>query len=214
MDEILLHHGWLPGAHRPLSVTAAEAWLAVRKRPAGDPPGQAATLLGLALLCDCAVAMGLAPPTPANLCFPTGGKPQWRGGPDFSISHAGGRVACALAPPGTVVGLDLEPRAAVSVADLRRVAGRGELQACLDAGLDPADLWTAKEAVAKAAGAGVRGLARVGLDGFAGCLDGREYTLLRPVLAADFSCTLAASRPHGLRLQEVSAAQVLGRLDP
>lgn len=170
--------------------------------------------MGLALLCDCAVAMGLSPPRPADLWFPCGGKPRWRGGPDFSISHAGDRVACALAPPGAVVGLDLEPRAAVAVADLRRVAARGELQAYLDAGLDPADLWTAKEAVAKAAGEGLRALARVGLDACAGRLDGREYALLRPLLADDFSCTLATSLRHGLRLREVLAQQALGWLDP
>jgi phosphopantetheinyl transferase len=216
MPEILLHHARLPPA---LSPALEGGWLAalppcraVRLGRLREASGRIATLLGIALLIDCARAAGMAPPEPGALRFPARGKPRWPSGPDFSISHAGGRVACALAPPGVRVGLDIEPRHSVARGDLRLVATAAELDDHAAAGLTPTDLFTAKEAVIKAAGADITALARVRLARSSARLEGQRFLLLRPRLAGDCSCTLALSRRTGLAVQSVDADVVLRAL--
>jgi phosphopantetheinyl transferase len=216
MDEILLHHAALPadgnaaGAATPrgsdsgaLSARLARSW-SPRKRPE--------SLLGLALLVDCARAAGRLPPGPGDVEATAGGKPRWKGGPDFSISHAGGRVACALATGQGCVGLDIEPCEAVSAENLRLVATAAELEQFAAAGLGPADLWTAKEAVIKAAGATVATIDRVAVSPVRARLDGVDYLLLRATLAPGLACTLATQTPARLSVVQVDACQVLERL--
>jgi len=94
------------------------------------------------------------------------GKPALAGGspslPSFSLTHTSGMVACAIAPPGAAVGVDVE-RADRDV-DPERLASRffapPEIAAL--APLDDRarrerffDLWTLKEAVVKALGLAV-----------------------------------------------------------
>jgi 4'-phosphopantetheinyl transferase len=177
MHAILLHHAPLPAA---LDEQRLDLWIralapdkAARVLRLRRPELRLATVLGVALLQDCARAAGLSPPRAIDLLFPAHGKPAWPSGPDFSISHAGGWVACALAPPGVQVGLDIEPEGAAEVAVLRLVAEEGELHAYERAGLTATDLWTAKEAVVKLTGEGAAAARRARVDLEAAELAGR-----------------------------------------
>ena len=97
---------------------------------------------------------------PAQLRFPLGGKPMLTGGPWFSVSHSGNRVAAALSDRGDV-GLDLEDApVGDAAADPETTASLGR--------------WTATEAVLKAVGAGIRsaGDVRLSADRSVAQLDG------------------------------------------
>lgn len=179
-----------------------------------SPADRLATLLGLALLLDCAAAAGLSPPPLAALEFPPRGKPRWPGGPDFSISHAGGHVACALAAAGVGVGLDMEPVSAVAWDDLRLVCRAGERSRYAGAGWGPAMLWTAKEAVIKAAGQPAAAAARTDAHKTYAWLDGRRYLLRRPRPARGLACTLATTAPVQVRQRRVPAGKLLDAAAP
>ena len=213
MPQILLHHSAVPA--EPDEQLLAR-WLAVlppdkagRVARLRDAAARAASLLGIALLHDCAKDAGLWPAPSGMLRFPAGGKPAWPGGPDFSISHAAGRVACALAPRGLEVGLDIEPAGAAERAGLGRVASAGERDAMAGAGLTVTDLWTAKEAVAKLAGTGIAGVADVRVGAHDACYAGRRYVLARPGLVPGLHCTVAMSEAATLRVREVALADLL-----
>jgi phosphopantetheinyl transferase len=214
---ILLHHARVPAALDP----ALQArWLAVlpdalaaRVGRMREAPDRAATLLGMALLAHCARVAGLEPPRPRELSFPARGKPVWPAGPDFSISHSAARAGCALAPKDNRVGLDIEQRGTAAGSGLRLVASGRERTLYESSGLTLDDLWTAKEAVLKAAGAGATQAGEVILEVDSALLWGVRYALLRPVVASDCSCTLAATRPVDLSVREVDAASLLDALD-
>ena len=213
MPQILLHHSAVP-AERDERLLGP--WLALLPPDkAGhvarikDAAARAASVMGIALLHDCARAAGLALPPPGTLRFPEGGKPAWPGGPDFSISHAAGRVACALAPPGIEVGLDIEPAGAAERAGLGRVASDAERLAMAQAGLTATELWTAKEAVAKLTGAGIAGVADVRVGAHDACYAGRRYVLARPDIAPGIRCAVASSAEVTLQLREVAPADIL-----
>jgi phosphopantetheinyl transferase len=109
------------------------------------------------------------------------------GGPDFSISHCEGRVACAVSA-GSTVGLDIELES--------RAGGRAWLQR-----------WTATEAVLKAAGIGLRSAADVRIDASAATIDGlpSRYVLVPLALADGLVACLACSRdPDPLVVVEIS----------
>jgi len=207
MQEILLHHAVLPDA---LPEPDDDAWgrfvsgpVAARVALLRDPAARHSTLLGLLLLRDCARAAGLRVPAATELAFPAGRKPRWCSGPDFSISHAGGRVACALAPPGIRIGLDIERGTDVTWQDLRLVMREAEFADYTAAGLDPATLWTAKEATLKAAGASVVDLATVRAGRDLAQFDGEVFRLSRPSLAQGFACAVASSEEARVLVREV-----------
>ena len=210
---MLLHHAQAPAAPD----CALEArWLArlpaqraARLARLRDPADRVATLLGLALLLDCAAAAGLPEAGATDLHMPVRGKPRWRRGPDFSISHAGGRVACALAPAGVVVGLDLEPVDAVGWHDLRLVTAEAERDLYAELGLDAAFVWTAKEAVLKAAGAGLAAIREVNVSEDVATFRGRRFLLCRPRLAHGFACTVALSDRTRLQVRKRDGARLL-----
>jgi 4'-phosphopantetheinyl transferase len=84
-----------------------------------------------------------------------GQKPVWpRRQVDFSVSHAQGRVVCAIAH-AIRVGIDVEPANAVAPKTVQRLMSlsAGQLPA-LDAGNATAR-WTQVEAIVKAAGQGI-----------------------------------------------------------
>jgi hypothetical protein len=214
MPSILLHHSSVPAA---VDAAPLGRWMAMLPgdKEAGvsrlhDASARAASLLGIALLCDCAAAAGLAPPPAGALRFPQGGKPAWPSGPDFSISHAAGHVACAIAPAGVQVGLDIEPAGAAERAGLRRFATSVERAAFLAAGLTLTDLWTAKEAVAKAAGAGIAGVAEVSVTAATARFRGGEYVLARPDLVPGLHCTVAMSTAVPVVTRAVASGLLLG----
>ena len=122
-DAVILHHCEVPAA---AAADAVRRWLAAlpparaeRLRRLDDDGARLASLLGLALLGSASAVAGHGRPPWGALRFAEGSKPSWAGGPAFSVSHAGGRVGCAVAPPGSAVGLDLEWQQAVAASQLR-----------------------------------------------------------------------------------------------
>jgi len=210
---ILLHHARVPSG---LDAALEKRWLALlppalstrigRMRELRD---RAASLLGIALLLDCARSAGLEPPMPRLLEFPFHGKPLWPAGPDFSIAHTALRAGCALAPAGGRVGLDIEQRGSAAGSDLRWVASGREHALYTASGLALEDLWTAKEAVLKAAGASAKQAAQVRLETDAAEFHETRYILLRPAMAANCCCTLAVSQPAAVVVREADADRLL-----
>lgn len=208
----IVHHAVVDLAARGATLARWLAVLPPRRQmelAACDAAARIASLLGMALLASCARAAGV-PLAWSGLRFPEGGKPSWDNGGDFSIAHAGDRVACALAPQGVEVGLDLEACAGVTLESLRLVTSGDERALVASGRLDAASLWTRKEAVLKAAGRGIRdvGAVRVGAD--EGELDGRGYALLDVPLAPGYACTIALrGRPTAIAVAERGGAALL-----
>lgn len=205
--RILLHHVPIPAALDPLQEAALLALLPEPRRSAWqrqrDPAARIATLCGIDLLCRLATRAGLAAPRVGDLVYPERGKPAWRDGPTFSIAHAGGVVACALASSSLRLGLDIEPSSRVTARVLRRIASPEELMHCRALGWSPAELWTSKEAVVKATGDGVFRLAEVRVEAGRAHLDGLAFHLLRPALLTGFACTVASDLPLALEMLQV-----------
>jgi hypothetical protein len=211
---ILLHHVRLVGGLDPLlearllaALPDSQVARIGRRRDAMD---RSATLLGIALLLECAAVAGIGRPLLPRLVFPAGGKPLWRAGPDFSIAHAAGRAACALAPEGIRVGLDIEARGAAAGSGLRLVSSQTERDLYHDSGLTNDELWTAKEAVLKAAGAGVADAEQVILELGGAVFRGVRYALSRPFIAPEISCTLAVTPAAAVTVREIDIASLRG----
>jgi len=128
---------------------------------------------GLALLA--ALARDCRLPPFALLHRDGNGKPRFPDGPDFSISHSRGFAACAVAPPGFSIGIDLEPRDRARAAAVLRIAGEQERAALADGVMTATELWTAKEAVLKAAGAGLPEICGVSVQPAIAHFAGRTY---------------------------------------
>jgi hypothetical protein len=211
--RILLHHAPAPPT---LSPAVAARWLAAlpsgrraRLERLRDPADCAASLAGLALLRAAAHAAGLASPVLAQLEFPEGGKPRWPGGPDFSVSHGGGHVACALILPTGRVGVDLERGEAAAWPELRLVLAPGER---VGASAEEATAaWVGKEAVLKAAGATLAEIAGVAISGARAEFDGRPWRLSRPVLVPGIACAVASDAAAVVEVVAEDAAQLLAR---
>lgn len=166
-----------------------------------------ASLAGLALLLAAARAAGMAPPDPARLEFPDRGKPRWAGGPDFSVSHGGGRVGCALIVPAGRVGLDLERSDAATWRDLRLFLAPGGPAGAGAEGATAA--WVGTEAVLKAAGATLADAAAVKLADATAEFGGRRWRLARPMLAAGVACAIASDVEAAIVPVEEDAAALL-----
>jgi 4'-phosphopantetheinyl transferase len=180
-----------PGATRGLLARLPPARRRVLAR--ASPGRRLESLAGLWLL-ERAAGAALPAGGLGALSFPARGKPHWAGGADFSISHAGELVACAYSRVGRI-GLDLELRARVRLAMLRRVLDATE-QAEIAAGrLEAADAFVMKEAVVKASGAGLAALARVRLQGTRASLDGECWQLGAVALHPDYVAYLASEVP-------------------
>ncbi len=157
---------WLPRLPPPKAAAIRRLRLAADRN---------ASLLGIALLAAACAELGTEF-DPAALEYPGDGKPQLRGGPDFSISHTRGLVACAAAASGRV-GLDIETSGSVTA----RVAGRilsTEERAVVERGaLSSTDAWVIKEAVVKLTGRGIGALQLVALQAAGATLGGERYWL-------------------------------------
>jgi phosphopantetheinyl transferase len=148
-----------------------------------------ASLLVIALLASALAARGRRFEA-ARLEFPERGKPRLPDGPDFSISHASGLVACALVEGGRV-GLDLEPAGAVAAATVGRVLDASERGRLERGELAATDAWVQKEAVAKLFGCGVAALRRISLDGSQASFAGQRAWLVAAPLPASHTGWLA-----------------------
>lgn len=123
-----------------------------------DFPQVRATLAGIALALQVLRHVASRAVDARELRFPAGGKPYVEDLPDFSISHSGVWVACAVASRGRI-GLDIEAARALDPRALRLVAA-GKGSGPLEEG-EALRLWTAKEAALKALGASLAEAAAV-----------------------------------------------------
>jgi 4'-phosphopantetheinyl transferase len=188
---------WLP------RLPAAKSASVARLRNAAD---RNATLLGIALLARALRALDRDLDAGA-LEFPRAGKPRLPGGPDFSVSHSGGLVACALATAGRI-GLDLEPVAAVRASTVARVMSAQERARMARGELAATDAWVMKEAVVKAAGRGIGALGAVALGGGRARLEQDEFWLRRVERVRSHAIWVARDRPWTrLAVREVAAAE-------
>lgn len=191
-------HSWLLGRLSPDNATT------LRRRLAAGGGQESAT--GLALLAHCGRVMDL-PPLSA-IRRPDRGKPRWPGGPDFSITHARGFAACAVAPAGITIGIDLEPAGRVRLQSIRRVLTAAEERA-LVAGGDATRLWTGKEAVLKAAGASLADAASVEVEGQGGRIGEQHFHLQQLTLDGGVVLTLATSELLAVAVPQWVAEEVL-----
>lgn len=128
------------------------------------------------------------------------GRPEFAGGPCFSITHSAELVACALSQQ-LQIGLDAEQRrSGIALRLQRAIAAEGQ---------DFFAAWCAREAVVKASGR--VGLARVRalqLEGERARLDGRDWPLHWLDLAPGYAACLAAEQTlesHQIQLRDGTA---------
>ncbi len=183
--------GQLPAALRRR--LAAELPHARRSRLGLHGPAQSQSLLGIALACQLLSRVCRRPVSARQLRFPYGGKPRGRGLPDFSITHAGSWVACAVATVGRV-GLDLEVLDGGILPAFSFCFDREELQQATDARV-ALGIWCAKEATVKAAGATLAELRAVSVRGDAAQFRRQRWWVQAPPAPAQLTCRLVTDRP-------------------
>lgn len=156
------------------------------------------TLAGLWLLDHGLRARGFDDGALARLGFSADGRPEIDGGPPFNISHSEALVACAIAPEGAAIGLDVEARRPRSPTRLARLLSGDERAIAL---ADPPrffDYWCAREATVKASGrVGLARIKALTLHADHARLDGLDWPLRRLELAAGYAACLASDRPIG-----------------
>lgn len=155
-----------------------------RMRLGADLRAQDRTLVGIELACQLLAQRCGRSVVPGELRFPSRGKPWAPGLPEFSISHSGAWVGCAVATRGRI-GFDLECNAA-------------------DARHDLAD-WTAREAVLKAAGAKLDAYREVAIDGDVAWFAGGCWILRRPPAPPGCVATLALEHAAEIGLVTLAA---------
>ena len=114
---------------------------------------------------------------------------------DFSISHSGEYVLCALADT-LRVGVDIEKIRPIELADMEGSFSPQEwreITTATDANRQLFDHWTRKEAVAKADGRGMHVADRIVLSGLQASVDDTAWALHELVLVPDYCSYLASS---------------------
>jgi 4'-phosphopantetheinyl transferase EntD len=165
------------------------------------------SLTGMALLASFSLACKLPPLE--SLRRTSLGKPRFPDGPEFSITHAGGFAVCAVAPGGQNVGVDAEPAGRARLQAVWQVADEAEKTA-LAAGLMTAtELWTAKEAVIKAVGAGLADIGCVSVLGRRARFRGTTFHLRRFRLKERLVLTVATSqRIAALKIRWIAPSEL------
>jgi hypothetical protein len=131
------------------------------------------SLTALALLASLTAVCQL--PSLRSIHWTPGGKPRFPDGPEFSLTHSRGFAACAVAPHGLRVGIDIEPDDRACAASVALVADDAEQKAMDEGIFSPTGLWTAKEAVLKAAGADLSDICAVSVRNRDARLAGVRY---------------------------------------
>lgn len=167
------------------------------------------TLTGLALLTSMSSACRLPPL--GRLRWTSRGKPEFPDGPDFSIAHSGGFAACAVAPRGLTIGIDVEPVNRARIATIRLIADDKELSALERGSMTATGLWTCKEAVLKAAGAGLADICRVCVAHDRARFAGVDYYLRSLKLNGDLLLAIAMRWPiPELRIEWTAPSEIFG----
>lgn len=198
MEQLLsLHHVAVPGQSDPEFESALGAWMGADRRQRVSRFRRAedrrARWLAAGLFRAAALEIGIDF-RPDDILQPDHGAPRWIGGPFCSLAHTDGAVVLLVASAGPV-GVDIESSGAVRTDDMRLL-----LPATLRPPLDSADLtptaaWVRIEAVLKAAGVGLPGVADLVFDGvnLARWVD-REFALRSISLADEWTCCCAIPR--------------------
>ena len=129
-----------------------------------DPRTYALSLGAELLLAAALKELGLSAAEPLEISRGEGGKPRIAGGPEFSLSHSGERVLCALS--NEPVGADLQQLRPYNPALARRFFTGTEaawLEEQRERDLAFSLLWSLKESYVKLLGSGIAG---VHLDSF------------------------------------------------
>ena len=150
-----------------------------------------ATLAGVALALRALTHLTGSPVRAADLAFPAAGKPQLADAahagatPDFSISHSGPWVGCAAVARGCV-GFDVE------------LGMGGRLRE-----------WTAREAAAKACGAGLAEAREVQLlEDTAFCRGVPLYARTLGLFAGAMACAMTSLPVSGLETRALALAEL------
>jgi 4'-phosphopantetheinyl transferase len=124
-------------------------------------------------------------------------KPQLGKGVDFSISHSGDMVVCALTKNG-LIGIDTEKLRPVSIRSFSRFLSAAECLATGDSSDAFIDFWTCKEAVLKGCGdCHLDQLKDVSISGDAARIGTRHFYLRRLELLHGYRTCLATSAQQG-----------------
>jgi phosphopantetheinyl transferase len=132
-----------------------------------------ASLSVLALLASLADVITIPPLE--RLRWTAAGKPRFARGPAISLAHSRGFAACAVAARGLSIGIDLEPVGRASAAAVALIADGAERRAIARGAMSPTGLWTVKEAVLKAAGAGLAEIRGVSVRDLGARFAGIDY---------------------------------------
>jgi phosphopantetheinyl transferase len=211
MNQVILAYSRLP---RQLPAAVRAHWRerldpARAARLPTDAAAQSHSLLGLALACRLLSAASGREIAPSELRYTKSRKPHAPGLPEFSITHAGPWVLCALASEGAV-GVDIEPLVTrarlphwLTVFDAHERAAARTPRTALS-------IWTAKEAVLKAAGATLAELSQVRVRGRRVEFRGRRWYCRAPRVAPRTITRLVTARPvTRLLLRAMPAGAVL-----
>ena len=156
-----------------------------------DPSGAARSIAGLLLLSHAMRRLGQRDFDLAEVRREPSARPRCPRDISFSISHSEALVACALSTTARPIGLDVEHVRPIAAGDFELYLSDDERA---HAGHDAQRffaLWTRKESVVKAHGAGLARLSEVELDGHRARFDGTQWVLCDVDLAAGYRAALA-----------------------
>ncbi len=212
MSQVLVFYTAVPDELAPATEERALARLSVTHREQllkrlGRV--RTASLAGLSMLVACLSAARMDCDL-ADLQFTPDGKPFWPLGPQFSISHAGLYAGCALAAGANAhlsLGFDIEQIRPLKRDVMARMLSAQELAAAQNDPVALYHLWSAKEAVVKAVGVGLRKMAQVRIEGDHARLDDAAWHLHRQVLDADHvACAAVSVSGLDVRMQRITLA--------
>jgi 4'-phosphopantetheinyl transferase len=153
-----------------------------------------AGLYGKLLLADGLTRCGHSPQLLENLVWDAAGRPFLNCDLDFNISHSGDYVVCALATSARV-GVDIEEIRPLDISDIKEQMSQNQWEAIMasENRLEAFfNLWTQKEAVAKADGRGITApLAEIDIDAGRAFLEDDIWKVDEVRIAGGYCCHLA-----------------------
>lgn len=158
---------------------------------------RARTRTGLRLLAHALTGSGHRPDALTRIGLAAGGRPCIHGAPEFSISHSGALVACAIAsdPTSARVGLDVEAYRAMDMVKMGRLLSARERCIVADEPSRFFDFWCAREATVKASGrVGLKRIREIRLADDHAHLDAHAWPIKPLSLAPGYAACMASDR--------------------